>query len=100
MEKRPGSSRQEILRLLRRRGGLTAEDLARAVGITAVAVRQHLQVLEAAGLVGSASERRPIGRPRRVYSLTDQADELFPTGYHLLANIILEQLRARDGRAG
>ena len=51
---------------------MTAEELARAVGITGVAVRQHLQVLEAAGLVGSAAERRPIGRPRRVF----QRDEV------------------------
>src|SRR5215210_2550328 len=100
MEKRPGSSRQEILKLLRHRGELTAEDLAREVGITSVAVRQHLHILEASGLIATATERRPIGRPRRVYSLTERADDLFPSSYHLLANIILEQLQQREGSGG
>jgi predicted ArsR family transcriptional regulator len=100
MNRRAGSTKDEIVKLLRQRGSLTAGDLAREVGITSVAVRQHLDVLTASGLVAAATERRPIGRPRRVYSLTERADELFPKAYHTLANVILEQLQERVGGGG
>jgi predicted ArsR family transcriptional regulator len=100
MNRRAGSSKDEILKLLRQCGGMTASDLAREIGITSVAVRQHLDVLAASGLVAAATERRPIGRPRRVYSLTERADDLFPKAYHALANVILEQLQEREGAGG
>jgi predicted ArsR family transcriptional regulator len=90
-------SRQEILRLLRFRGQMTVEELSRAMGISSVAVRQHLQVLAAESLVTAMTERRPIGRPRRVYELTDRADDLFPKNYHILATMILDHLMERDG---
>jgi predicted ArsR family transcriptional regulator len=91
------ASRQEILRLLRTRGEMTAGDLSRAMGISSVAVRQHLEVLASRELVRTQTERRPVGRPCRVYSLTESADELFPQSYHGLALMILEHLRERDG---
>jgi predicted ArsR family transcriptional regulator len=91
------ASRQEILRLLRTRGGMTVEDLSRAMGISSVAVRQHLEVLTARELVRAATERRPVGRPCRVYSLTEAANDLFPQNYHGLALMILEHLREHDG---
>ncbi len=75
---RLSASQQEIVRLLRRQGDLTVEDLSRGMGISSVAVRQHLEMLEAEGLLTTRTERRPIGRPRRIYRLTDAADELFP----------------------
>jgi predicted ArsR family transcriptional regulator len=90
-------SRQEIVRLLRARGGMTVEDLSRAMGISSVAIRQHLEVLAARDLVRAITERRPVGRPCRVYSLTEAADELFPQSYHGLALTILEHLWERDG---
>lgn len=88
------------MKLLRQRGGMTAGDLAREMAITSVAVRQHLEVLTASGLVAATTERRPVGRPRRVYSLTERADDLFPKAYHTLANVILEQLQEREGGGG
>jgi predicted ArsR family transcriptional regulator len=94
---RLSDSQQEIVRLLRRRGATTVEDLSRAIGISTVAVRQHLDVLEAEGLLDSITERRPIGRPRRLFRLTDAADELFPKNYSALAQIILEHLEGTGG---
>jgi predicted ArsR family transcriptional regulator len=91
------ASRQEILRLLRTHGEMTAEDLSQAMGISSVAVRQHLEVLAARELVRTQTERRPVGRPCRVYSLTESANELFPQSYHGLALMILEHLREQDG---
>lgn len=94
---RLSQSQQEIVKLLRRRGAMTADDLSQEIGISSVAVRQHLEVLEAEGLLGSRTERRPIGRPRRLFHLTEAADELFPKNYSGLAQILLEYLESAGG---
>ena len=41
---RLSDSQQDIVKLLRRHGSQTVEDLHRALGVTAVAVRHHLDV--------------------------------------------------------
>ena len=83
--------------MLRRQGDLTVEELSRQMGISSVAVRQHLEILEADGLLSTRTERRPIGRPRRLYRLSDAADDLFPKSYFLLAQTILEHLERAGG---
>jgi predicted ArsR family transcriptional regulator len=97
MERQLTPSRQEIVRLLRFRGGMTVEELSRAMGISSVAVRQHLQVLAAENLLSTRTERRPVGRPRRIYELSDAADDLFPKNYQSLATMILDHLMEQDG---
>lgn len=94
---RLSQSQQEIVKLLRRHGAMTVDDLSRAIGISSVAVRQHLEVLEAEGLLGSRTERRPVGRPRSLFHLTDAADDLFPKNYAGLAQMILEHLESTGG---
>jgi predicted ArsR family transcriptional regulator len=94
---RLSDSRCEIVQLLRRRGAMTVADLSRALGITGVAVRQHLDALEAEGLLDSRTERRPIGRPRRLFRLSNAADDLFPKNYAALAQAILEHLEETGG---
>jgi predicted ArsR family transcriptional regulator len=96
---RLSASQQEILRLLRREGELTVEELSRHMGISKVAVRQHLEILEADGLLSTRSERRPVGRPRRLYRLSEAADDLFPKSYSVLAEMILEHLQDSGGPA-
>jgi len=96
---------QDIVKLLRRHGSMTVEDLSRALGVTSVAVRHHLDVLEAEGLLASEPERRAAapasanrrGRPRRFYHLTEAADDLFPKNYSGLVQVILEHLETSGG---
>lgn len=96
---------QDIVKLLRRHGSLTVEDLSRALGVTSVAVRHHLDVLEAEGLLASEPERRTTaptsanrrGRPRRFYRLTEAADDLFPKNYSGLVQVILDHLETSGG---
>lgn len=78
------STRREIINLLRVEGPLSVASLGDRLGITHVAVRRHLTSLERDGLVTSTQERLPMGRPTRVYSLTEAADELFPKKYGAL----------------
>ncbi len=75
------STRREIINILRTVGPLTVGELGERLGITHVAVRRHLTSLERDGLVTSVQERLPMGRPTRVYSLTEAADSLFPKKY-------------------
>lgn len=102
---RISQSQQDIVKLLRRHGAMTVEDLSRALGVTSVAVRHHLDVLEAEGLLFSEVERRAEvptsgsrrGRPRRLFQLTDAADDLFPKNYSGLVQTILEHLESSGG---
>ncbi|BDG61619.1 MarR family transcriptional regulator [Caldinitratiruptor microaerophilus] len=79
------STRREIIYLLRTAGPLTVSELGERLGITHVAVRRHLTALERDDLVTSTLMRQPMGRPTRLYSLTEAADDLFPKKYSTLA---------------
>ena len=93
------STRTEILRFLKTNGGEEAKAIAKACGLTTVAVRRHLLNLRAAGLIQGKTERRPKGRPTTVHSLTESGDTEFPRHYERLACDVLSSLRALDGEA-
>ncbi len=89
------STRDRILQTLLLNPSSTIGDLAEAVDINTVSVRHHLTNLQAEGLVQSAEVRHGVGRPRLVYSLTDNGAELFPTRYLRLVNQLIAQLKNR-----
>ncbi len=93
------STRTEILRFLKTNGGAEAKAIAKACGVTTVAVRRHLLNLRAAGLIQAKTERRPKGRPTTVYSLSESGDAEFPRDYEGLACDVLSSLGALDGEA-
>jgi predicted ArsR family transcriptional regulator len=90
------STRREIIHILRTVGPLTVGELGQRLGITHVAVRRHLTSLERDGLVTSVQERLPMGRPTRVYSLTEAADSLFPKKYGSLTLELLDFMSQQD----
>jgi predicted ArsR family transcriptional regulator len=91
------STRQQILEYMQRHGRATVKELGGLLGLTSTGIRQHLTVLERDGLVEAREERGRVGRPTLVYSLTEQADALFPKRYDALASVILEEIRVVDG---
>ncbi len=95
-------TRQKIVELLKERGRATVEELADAVGLTQMAVRHHLNVLQAENLVAASSVRRKShpGRPQQLYVLTEAANELFPEEYYHLADYLLDEVKASLGKAG
>jgi predicted ArsR family transcriptional regulator len=95
-----GASREEIVNLLRTRGGVSADDLAESLGVSKQCVRKHLDVLERDGYVEHASERRERGRPANIYRLTRKAEELFPKRYDIFARAVLQQIGAVWGERG
>lgn len=87
------TTRQRVLKTLQIRQSCTVNDLAEAVDINPISVRHHLNKLEAEGLVHSYEERHGVGRPRRLYRLTESGRELFPTRYLRLTTRLLFQLK-------
>jgi predicted ArsR family transcriptional regulator len=87
------STRENVLRTLLTRQRCTINELAEAVGINPISVRHHVTKLEADGFVTSEEERHGVGRPRRVYFLTEDGMEQFPTRYLRLTVRLLEQLK-------
>lgn len=83
---------------LQRNGRATVKELGQLLGLTSTGIRQHLTVLERDGLVLAHEERGGVGRPTLVYALTDKAEALFPRSYDELANNLLEEIRASEGR--
>jgi DeoR family transcriptional regulator, suf operon transcriptional repressor len=87
------TTRDNVLRTLLTHQRCTINDLAEAVGINPISVRHHVTKLEASGLVTSEEERHGVGRPRRLYFLTEKGMENFPTRYLRLTVRLLEQLK-------
>ncbi len=88
------STRDKILTVLLKKPKSTVNELADSVSINAISVRHHLNSLQADGLINAEEERHGVGRPRLVYSLSEEGLEKFPTRYFRLANRILEQVRS------
>lgn len=96
-----GGTRETVCRLLMESGPMTAAQLAQRLGISAVAVRRHLDALIERGHVGEAdprrSTRRGRGRPARAYAITDAGRASFPHAYDELATAALRFLGESGG---
>jgi predicted ArsR family transcriptional regulator len=91
------TTRGKIVSELRRRGSASAADLARSFGLSPNAVRQQLVVLERDGLVAERPVRRGPTKPTYEFSLTSDADKLFPQGYDKMLTAVLRELRSQFG---
>lgn len=87
------STKDRILQTLLRKPRITINEIAEAVSINAISVRHHLSNLEKEGLISAEEERHGVGRPRLVYSLTEEGMERFPTKYLRLTTRLLAQLK-------
>lgn len=91
-----GDSRGRITALLRR-GVHTVDGLARAVGLTPNAVRQHLATLERDGVVVRRASRRegapqPRGKPATRYEIAPEAEASFSRAYAPVLTALLTAL--------
>jgi predicted ArsR family transcriptional regulator len=87
------STREKILQTILNSQRVTINDLAGSVGINPISVRHHILKLEGEGLVSSEDERHGVGRPRRVYFLTEEGLETFPARYLTLTTRLLGNLK-------
>jgi predicted ArsR family transcriptional regulator len=92
-----GVLRREILLRLRRDGPSTPDQLAAAIGASRTGVLQQLRALEATDFVRHDTVRHGVGRPRHLYDITANAQELFPSNYDGLAASLIAAVEAVGG---
>jgi predicted ArsR family transcriptional regulator len=85
------STKTEILALLKRNDGSTVDDLASALNLAPMTVRQHLIALERDALVGAEEVRRPTGRPHHLYRLTADGHRRTIDGHDRMLALLVEQ---------
>ena len=85
--------------MLLRGAARTVHELARELQLTDNAVRAHLVVLERDGLVHLHGRRRSSGKPASTYTLTAEAEALFPKAYAQILVLVLAQVLQRHGSA-
>jgi predicted ArsR family transcriptional regulator len=85
-------TRKQILDQLKKTGQLTVNQLTKVLGISPMAIRQHLASFEKQGLVSHTQMRRQIGRPSYIYFLTEKADKMFTKSYDEFLIDILEKI--------
>ncbi len=89
-----GSTRGRVVTLLRR-DRRTVGELAGELGLTDNAIRTHLLALERDGLVAQGELRHGGGKPSFTYTLTPEAERLFPKAYGVLLQQLLDILGER-----
>src|SRR5579859_3159534 len=90
------STRGRLVSLLRRETR-TVDELAQILDLTDNAVRAHLATLERDGLVQQQGVRRTggSGKPAYSYTLTADAERLFPKAYGPVLHTLLDILDER-----
>jgi predicted ArsR family transcriptional regulator len=85
----PSALRRAILVHLRRSGPSAPDAIATSIGASRSGVAQQLRALDTAGLVSRTTLRHGVGRPRHLYDVTPDAQDLFPSNYDGLATGLL-----------
>jgi predicted ArsR family transcriptional regulator len=94
------TGRAAVLDLVKREGPIAAEALAEKLGITAMAVRQHLAGLESEGLAAYQERPAPRGRPAKYWQATEMAAAHFPDSHAQLTVDLLAQMKKAFGEEG
>ncbi|MFZ9212670.1 MAG: helix-turn-helix transcriptional regulator [Candidatus Nanopelagicales bacterium] len=99
--------RDRLARELLKKGPISASDLADALGISAVAVRKHLDDMTEKSLAEcheippfGPAKPKGRGRPAKVYSLTPQGRDFFENQYQGLAEDSVEFINQLQGSKG
>ncbi len=86
----------EILHAMRT-DGMALEDIASLLATSRQAAQKHLDHLLHAGLAASGETKQTGGRPRQLYRLTPQGQELFPRQYAWFTEILIGFLKEAQG---
>lgn len=97
-----GETKRAVLDFLKRKGPSEASGIAEALGVTAMAVRQHLYALEDEGLVavGDAPKDGARGRPSKLWRVEQKADGFFPDAHADLSVELIGNIREVFGERG
>lgn len=94
-----GDTQRHLLLMLKRRGPSTTAELAAEFDLAQGTLREHLNSMDARGLIERAGTRRDgPGRPRVVYRLSEAGESLFPSNEaELLAALVQYMLASGQG---
>jgi len=92
------TTRETIINALKKQGDTRADDLAEPLGLTAMAVRQHLYTLRDEGAVTCISKAHGRGRPVKLWRLTPKADIYFQDAHRDLSLDLIDSIRTVMGQ--
>jgi len=90
-------TKQRILKILLE-GPMSLGEITGKLQIQKSAVRGHLETLQAEKAVESHFKIERLGRPRKIYQLTENGRELFPRKYDLVLSLILKKISETNGQ--
>lgn len=93
-------TRTALIRILKAEGPTAAETLAERLGLTPMAVRQHLYQLQESGVVSFDLQTRPVGRPAKLWKLMEGSERFFADRHGELSVSLLEAAENTFGREG
>ena len=96
----PSRSATRLLHALKAAGPQSAAVIARRLGVTSAAIRQHLAKLQAEGLVAFEDHAAGVGRPRRRWHLTEKGHGRFPDSHAGLALDLIQSVSRIFGEEG
>lgn len=99
-QRTPEKTRDRIISLLKREGPQDAGVLAARLGVSAMAVRQHLYDLQDQGLVTASEQKGAIGRPTKIWALGEAANDYFPDGHSEFTYDLITSIRETFGEEG
>ncbi|MDQ8183378.1 transcriptional regulator [Pelagicoccus sp. SDUM812005] len=88
------ATRRALLDMLKLGGELSSAQMAAELGVSSMAIRQHMQELEAAGDVQSEDRAQGKGRPTKFWSLAPAAARHFPDRHRDLILDLLGNVQA------
>ncbi|MEK3886453.1 helix-turn-helix transcriptional regulator [Bacillus sp. FSL K6-3431] len=91
------TTREKLLDLLKKETQMTVNQMSQRLNITEMAVRKHLNILDRDSFIQVSEIKQPMGRPVQVFSLTKEAEVLFPKNYENLTVDFLHDLQQLQG---
>lgn len=99
-DKTENKTRRAIVKFLKTEGAMDSAALAKKLGLTAMAVRQHLYSLQEQKLVTAEERPVPLGRPAKYWTLTKEANQLFPDAHAELSVSLIGAMTDAFGEQG
>lgn len=91
---------QRLLRVVKRFGSASNQDIASDLGVSQEAVRQRINRLAQQGLIELHESRGALGRPRRYWQLTAAGHSRFPDSHAQLTVQLIDAAFSLQGEAG
>jgi len=90
-------TRIEIIRFIKVKGRACIREISRALCLTPMGVRRHLDRLQRLGMIRAERQRGARGRPADVWLLTELGDSLFPKTYDRFSVELIRSVASLDG---